>query len=134
MPLKPLLLAIILAISASAEPLIRPNGVQNAASNTSASWTGQGLAPGSIFVVKGARLGPAELLLVHDGVVPNTWLAMSAGCEHYWHTRQQCWHPRVQSDGVSSVARVSIVGDAGGIVGGELAGVSENQSASTAAA
>jgi NADPH-dependent 2,4-dienoyl-CoA reductase/sulfur reductase-like enzyme len=65
----------------------------------------------------------ADLLLVHDGVIPNTWLAMSAGCEHFWHAGQQCWHPRLQSGGVSSHARVSIAGDAGGIVGSDLAAI-----------
>jgi len=63
----------------------------------------------------------ADMLLVHDGVMPNTWLAMSAGCEHYWHAQQQCWHPYLRESGVTSHARISIVGDAGGIVGGDLA-------------
>ena len=62
--LQPALLGLLIinALPAVAQPVIYPLGVKNAASYRAASWPGQGLAPGSIFVVKGAGLGPAELL------------------------------------------------------------------------
>ncbi len=65
----------------------------------------------------------ADLLLVHDGVVPNSWLAMSLGCAHTWHPSQQCWTPTLDPLGASSRASVSIAGDAGGIGGSEVARV-----------
>lgn len=62
--LRPALLGLLIinALPAAAQPAIYPLGVKNAASYRSASSRGQGLAPGSIFVVKGAGLGPAEIL------------------------------------------------------------------------
>jgi uncharacterized protein (TIGR03437 family) len=57
-----LLCLFVAALPAESQPLIRIFGVQNAASNASASQFGRGLARGSIFVVKGARFGPPELL------------------------------------------------------------------------
>lgn len=63
----------------------------------------------------------AELLLVHDGIIPNTWLGMSAGCAHHWDAAQQCWAPRLDADLCSSRAPLSIAGDAGGIGGSDAA-------------
>ena len=63
----------------------------------------------------------ADLLLVHDGVVPSTWLAMSMACEHVWDATHQCWVPRLDGSGASSREGVSIVGDAGGIGGSDVA-------------
>ncbi len=61
------------------------------------------------------------ILLVHDGVVPNTQLAMAAGCEHRWNSRQACWQPLLDEAGNSSVAGISIVGDSAGIGGADAA-------------
>ena len=60
-----------------------------------------------------------DLLLVHDGVIPNTWLAMSAGCRHHWHVQQRCWVPDITGVGQTSRQSVSIVGDAAGIIGAD---------------
>ena len=60
-----------------------------------------------------------DLLLVHDGVIPNTWLAMSAGCRHHWDERQRCWAPDINGAGQTSRPSISIVGDAAGIVGAD---------------
>jgi NADPH-dependent 2,4-dienoyl-CoA reductase/sulfur reductase-like enzyme len=62
-----------------------------------------------------------DLLLVHFGVIPNTMLSRAAGCDHYWHTRQQCWRPRLDAWGASSVAGIFIAGDGGGIGGARSA-------------
>ncbi len=62
-----------------------------------------------------------DLLLVHDGVVPNAQLAMAAGCEHRWNPRQACWQPELDSAGASSVEGISIVGDSAGIGGADVA-------------
>lgn len=62
-----------------------------------------------------------ELLLVHDGIVPNTHLAMAAGCEHRWNSLHACWQPLVDENGRSSRAGISIVGDSAGIAGADAA-------------
>ncbi len=60
-----------------------------------------------------------DLLLVHDGVIPNTWLAMSAGCRHHWNVQQRCWVPDITGAGQTSRQSVSVVGDAAGIIGAD---------------
>jgi NADPH-dependent 2,4-dienoyl-CoA reductase/sulfur reductase-like enzyme len=60
---------------------------------------------------------PAELLLLHQGVVPNVNLAMAAGIEHRWDDRQLCWSPVLDGYGNTSVAGIAIAGDGAGIGG-----------------
>ena len=62
-----------------------------------------------------------DLLLVHDGVIPNTHLAMAADCTHAWNPIQQYWRPAVDPLGFSSVNRISICGDQAGILGADAA-------------
>jgi NADPH-dependent 2,4-dienoyl-CoA reductase/sulfur reductase-like enzyme len=63
----------------------------------------------------------AELLLLHQGVVPNVNLAMAAGIEHCWDDRQLCWSPVLGHDGNTSVEGIAIAGDGAGIGGAEAA-------------
>ena len=60
---------------------------------------------------------PAELLLLHQGVVPNVNLAMAAGIEHRWDDLQLCWSPVLDRDGSTSVEGIAIAGDGAGIGG-----------------
>jgi bacterioferritin-associated ferredoxin len=62
-----------------------------------------------------------ELLLVHFGVIPNTHLSRAAGCNHAWDSNQQCWRPVIDRWGRSTVDRILIAGDSGGIVGARTA-------------
>lgn len=62
-----------------------------------------------------------SLLLVHDGVIPNTWLSMSAGIKHHFNEIQDCWVPQIQGAGLTSRDCISIVGDAASIGGAEVA-------------
>lgn len=71
-----------------------------------------------------------DLLLLHQGIVPNLNLALAAGCDYVWDERLAAFRPAVDIRGASSVPGVSIAGDAAGIVGavasahqGELAGL-----------
>ena len=64
---------------------------------------------------------PAELLLLHQGVVPNVNLAMAAGIEHRWDDLQLCWSPVLDRDGNTSVEGIAIAGDGAGIGGAEAA-------------
>jgi NADPH-dependent 2,4-dienoyl-CoA reductase/sulfur reductase-like enzyme len=68
----------------------------------------------------GRRL-PADLLLLHQGVVPHVNLAMAAGIEHRWNARQLCFEPVLDDDFGSSVAGIAVAGDSAGIAGGTAA-------------
>ena len=73
------------------------------------------------------RPGPKEerlacdLLLLHQGVVPNINLSNAVGCAHDWNEGQLAWTPRVDEWFLSSVPGVSIAGDGAGIAGAESA-------------
>jgi NADPH-dependent 2,4-dienoyl-CoA reductase/sulfur reductase-like enzyme len=77
----------------------------------------------SVSYVAGGRRAtiPADLLLLHQGVVPNVNLAMAAGIEHRWDDRQLCWSPVLDRNGNSSVDGIAIAGDGAGIAGAEAA-------------
>ena len=64
---------------------------------------------------------PVDNLLLHQGVVPNVNLAMSAGVEHRWDDAQLCFSPAVSPFGASSVAGIYIAGDGAGIAGAQAA-------------
>jgi NADPH-dependent 2,4-dienoyl-CoA reductase/sulfur reductase-like enzyme len=64
---------------------------------------------------------PADLLLLHEGVVPHTHLAMALGIQHRWDKRQLCWHPVLEDAGRCSLAGVRIIGDGAGIGGWRMA-------------
>jgi len=63
----------------------------------------------------------ADTLLLHQGVVPNVNLAMSANVEHRWSETQLCWVPRVDDYGSTTVAHIAVAGDGAGIAGAEAA-------------
>lgn len=63
----------------------------------------------------------ADLLLVHDGVIPNSHLAMAANCQHNWDAQQRCWTPQPDAQGNSSQAGITLIGDAAGIQGADVA-------------
>ena len=61
------------------------------------------------------------LLLLHDGVIPNTQLSRVAGCPHEWDARQRCWRPTADAFGATPLDRIAVVGDGAGIGGAEAA-------------
>jgi NADPH-dependent 2,4-dienoyl-CoA reductase/sulfur reductase-like enzyme len=63
----------------------------------------------------------ADLLLLHQGVVPNINLSNAIGCEHRWDEAQLAFVPVVDAWGASSVAGVAIAGDGAGIAGARAA-------------
>ena len=71
-------------------------------------------------VFDGRRL-PADLLLLHQGVVPNVNLAMAAGVAHDWNERQLCFEPVLDADFNSSVPGIAVAGDGAGIGGATAA-------------
>jgi NADPH-dependent 2,4-dienoyl-CoA reductase/sulfur reductase-like enzyme len=69
---------------------------------------------------KGGRID-CDMLLLHQGVVPNTAITNAIGCAHDWDAAQLCWVPRLDAWRRSSVPGVSVAGDGGGIAGAEAA-------------
>jgi thioredoxin reductase len=63
----------------------------------------------------------AGLVLLHNGVIPNTQLSLATRCRHTWDTRQHCWHPETDAWGATSHARVAVAGDGAGILGARAA-------------
>jgi octopine oxidase subunit A len=72
-------------------------------------------------VVFGQGRMAADLLLLHQGVVPNVNLALAAGVAHAWNERQLCFQPVLDGDFASSVPGIAVAGDGAGIAGGTAA-------------
>ena len=62
-----------------------------------------------------------DLLLLHEGVIPNVQLSRAIGCKHEWYDLQRYWRPVVDKWGRSSVSGVYLVGDCTGIYGAAVA-------------
>jgi len=92
---------------------------------------GEGQATGLGFVSGGTRRQVASpLVLLHQGVVPNTQFSWSLRARHRWDEAQLCWSPVTDAWGELDVAGIFVAGDSGGIGGarvaalqGELAGL-----------
>lgn len=76
----------------------------------------------------------ADLLLLHEGVIPNTQVSRALGLEHRWETAQLCWQPVVDEWGATSLPTIAIAGDGGGIFGAGAAEMSGRLAALDAAA
>jgi NADPH-dependent 2,4-dienoyl-CoA reductase/sulfur reductase-like enzyme len=66
----------------------------------------------------------ADLLLLHDGVIPSVQLTRALGCAHVWHTAQHCWKPVADAWGATSMPHVLVSGDGAGVSGAAAAAVS----------
>jgi thioredoxin reductase len=64
---------------------------------------------------------PAEVLLVHEGVVPSIHAPLALGCAVAWHAMQQCYVPTLDAWGETSQAGIFVAGDGAGIGGAEAA-------------
>jgi NADPH-dependent 2,4-dienoyl-CoA reductase/sulfur reductase-like enzyme len=63
----------------------------------------------------------ADLLLLHDGVMPSLALSSAVGCAHEWDAAQRCWKPVVDRWGQSSVPGIGVAGDGAGVAGAQAA-------------
>jgi NADPH-dependent 2,4-dienoyl-CoA reductase/sulfur reductase-like enzyme len=85
------------------------------------------------LVIDGAA-HQAELLLLHDGVVPNTQVTRAIpGLAHDWDRAQACWRPRLNAWGNTTAEGVMVAGDSGGIGGARVAALSGRIAAIAAA-
>ena len=75
----------------------------------------------------------ADVVLLHQGIVPNMNLALSLRCAHAWDDAQRAFRPRLDSWGNTSVAGIQIAGDNGGIIGAQAAELSGHLAALGAA-
>ena len=62
-----------------------------------------------------------DLVLLHQGVVPNTQATRSLRLEHSWSSAQRCFHPITNEWGLSSLETVYVAGDGAGIGGAKAA-------------
>ncbi len=63
----------------------------------------------------------ADILLLHEGVVPNVQITRQLDCAHRWVEPQRYWAPETDDWGNTSVDGVLVAGDGGGIAGAEAA-------------
>ena len=75
----------------------------------------------------------AELVLLHQGVVPNNQITASLRMPHRWDDRQLCWVPAADAWGRLALGGFLIAGDGRGIAGGAAAAL-QGQIAALAAA
>jgi bacterioferritin-associated ferredoxin len=76
---------------------------------------------------------PADLLLLHEGVIPNTQISLALQLEHRWDEAQRCWRPVADEWGATRLSTIAIAGDGGGIAGAEAAALSGRLAALDAA-
>lgn len=69
----------------------------------------------------GMREEAADLLLLHDGVIPSMQIPRAAGCPQEWNHAQHCWQPVTDPWGATSIPGMFVAGDGGGIRGAEAA-------------
>lgn len=62
-----------------------------------------------------------DLVLLHQGVVPNTHPGLSVGAKHRWDEGQVCWVAEQDKWGALSVPGLFIAGDGAGVNGAEAA-------------
>jgi thioredoxin reductase/bacterioferritin-associated ferredoxin len=74
-----------------------------------------------------------DILLLHNGVVPDTQITQLLECEHIWNDRQRYWQPLVDNWGNTSEKGIAVAGDAAGIAGAKAAEASGHLAALEAA-
>ncbi len=63
----------------------------------------------------------AGILLVNEGIIPNTSLLRQVGCAHKWNPVQRFWHPHVSIDGRTNLPSVFVAGDGNFVHGAKAA-------------
>lgn len=97
---------------------LRQHGVQVYAGAQALSIQGTDRAEAICFTHKGqAHRIESPLVLLHQGVVPNTQLSWSLRAKHRWNEAQLCWEPETDEFGQIEESGIYIAGDSRGIVG-----------------
>ncbi len=82
----------------------------------------RGLGEGRIEALRfaaggAAREVPCELLLLHQGVVPNVQMSRALELAHDWDAAQRAWRPCADPRGGTALPGIAVAGDCAGIVG-----------------
>lgn len=103
---------------------LRRQGVPIFSGATQIAVEGETQATGLTFLSKGKkRHVAASLVLLHQGVVPNTQLSWSLRAEHRWNPEQLCWQPVTDVWGRLGQTAVYVAGDSRSIVGAQASAV-----------
>ena len=79
---------------------------------------GTARAEGLFFSSGGkSRRLPADVVLLHHGVIPNTQLSRLLRVDHVWDELQLAWRARVDEWGQTSMPGLRLAGDGAGIAG-----------------
>ncbi|NUT14339.1 MAG: FAD-dependent oxidoreductase [Cupriavidus sp.] len=85
---------------------------------------GEGRAEALCFMHRGVeRRIDTPLVLLHQGVVPNTQISWALRARHNWSDAQLCWIPETDEYGEIEDTRIYIAGDSRGIVGARASAV-----------
>ncbi len=83
---------------------------------------GNGSAAALSFERRGRRHRlDADIIALHQGIVPNQQLTRLLGCDHEWDEAQRCFRPKLDAWFMSSLRGVSVAGDGAGIGGARAA-------------
>lgn len=110
---------------------LKSSGVPFYTNATDLSVEGDSAARALIFHRGGKRQRiDTQLILLHQGVVPNTQFTWALRAKHEWNDTQLCWSPVVDAWGEMDVPGIYMAGDGRGIGGaivaalqGQLAGL-----------
>jgi NADPH-dependent 2,4-dienoyl-CoA reductase/sulfur reductase-like enzyme len=72
----------------------------------------------------------ANLVALHQGVVPNQQITRLLRCDHTWNGGQRCFVPRLDPFGETSVPNIYVAGDGGGVGGARAAALQGQLAAS----
>ncbi|EKF41527.1 BFD domain-containing protein (2Fe-2S)-binding domain-containing protein [Nitratireductor indicus C115] len=114
---------------------IRRSGVPFFAGASSLRIAGEECAEAIHFIHRGrARIIPASLIALHDGVVPNDNLAVSMGGKTTWNQALSCYETETEgTSGLSGAKDIWVAGDSVAIAGGYQAMLSGRLAALDAA-
>ena len=101
---------------------VRRAGIPIARAVTGLRALGRGVGDGRVeSVAWDGGEAPADLLMLHEGVIPNTQISLALQLDHRWDRAQFCWRPIVDDWGATGLQTLSIAGDGGGIAGAAAA-------------
>jgi len=101
---------------------LRRHGIRRITGARDLEVIGEGRTEGLRFTLRGRMQNIAcDIVLLHQGVVPNTQSSRALELAHDWHKGQRAFVPRTDKWGESSRAGIFIAGDGAGIAGAKAA-------------
>jgi len=98
---------------------VKKSGVNIYPGASHLSAQGEGKLSSLSFTSEGCDITiDADVVALHEGVIPNTQLSRLADADHQWNDIQRCFHPVTDQWGETSEVGVYVAGDGGGIAGG----------------